>query len=215
MRTSKKSDLKIIAAQIIKTLQDSYEAKCELDFKTQFELLAAVILSAQCTDKRVNIVTPVLFKKYQNIEHFAAARINELEKIIMSTGFYKNKAANIIGCAKKILKDYNGKIPNKMNELLKLPGIGRKSANVLLAELYGKTEGIVVDTHVKRLSYRIGLTKNFEPEKIEIDLMKIIDRSVWIIFAHILIKHGRQVCTARKPLCDKCSINKICQKNIL
>ncbi|HPP86893.1 MAG TPA: endonuclease III [bacterium] len=204
---------KIILTKIINALKKLYIPKCALNYKTDFQLLVSVILSAQCTDKQVNLVTPKLFEKYKNINDFANAKLSELEKLIKSTGFYKNKAKSIKNAASEIIKNYNGKIPDKIDELTKISGIGRKTANVILAEIYQKAEGIVVDTHIKRLSYRIGLTKNTIPEKIEIDLMAVIPKKYWIDFAHLLISHGRNICKARKPLCGKCQIKKYCQKN--
>lgn len=196
---------------IIDILKKQYpKAKIALNFKNPWELLVATILSAQCTDVRVNKVTPILFKKYKSMSDYANADIKEFEKDIHSTGFYKNKAKGIIFSAKKILADFNGKVPRSMDELISLPGIGRKTANVILSSGFGIVEGIVVDTHVRRLSQRLGFTKNINPDKIEIDLMEIIPPKDWGIFSHLLILHGRQICKARKPLCGQCVINKLC-----
>ena len=198
--------------QIIKILNEKYpDPKCALDHMTPWELLVATILSAQCTDKRVNMITPALFKKYPTIEAFAQADITELEKYIHSAGFYHNKAKNIINCAKELIKQYNAVLPQNIDELTKLPGVGRKTANVLLGNAFGKNEGIVVDTHVSRLSQKIGLTKQSDPEKIEKDLMKIVDKKQWTNFSHWLILHGRETCIARRPKCNECIISDFCE----
>lgn len=198
---------------IIRILKKHYKPECALNYKTDFELLAAVILSAQCTDTRVNIVTPELFRKFPDIRAFADADITELETAVKSTGFYKNKAAAIKSAALDIINKYGGKMPDTLAELVKLRGVGRKTANVVLAEIYGRAEGIVVDTHVKRLSFRIGFTESREPEKVEIDLMKIVSKKDRIDFAHLLILHGRAVCKAQRPLCSVCQISNYCEKN--
>ena len=196
---------------IIRILKKEYpDAKIALKFKDPWQLLVATILSAQCTDTRVNKVTPELFKKYKNISDFAKADPKEFEREIRSTGFYRNKAKSIIGSAKKILSEFNGNVPDTMEELTSLPGVGRKTANVILSSGFGKTAGIVVDTHVIRLSGRLGFTKNTEPEKIEYDLMKIVPKNDWTVFSHLLILHGRKICNARKPLCAECGVNKLC-----
>jgi len=197
--------------EIIRILKKEYpDAKIALRFKNTWQLLVATILSAQCTDVRVNLVTPALFKKYKNISDFAEADPKEFEKDIHSTGFYRNKAKSIIGSAKKILSEFNGNVPDTMEELTSLPGVGRKTANVILSSGFGKIAGIVVDTHVRRLSRLLGLTKNIYPERIEEDLMKLIPRRDWGVISHLLILHGRRICNARKPLCGDCKINKIC-----
>jgi len=197
--------------KIIQVLKKEYpDAKIALRFKNVWQLLVATILSAQCTDARVNQVTPILFKKYKSVSDFAKADIKEFEKDIHSTGFYRNKAKGIIGSAKKILSDFKGAVPGTMDELTSLPGIGRKTANVILSSGFGKVEGIVVDTHVKRLSRLLGLTVNSDPGKIEQDLMKLIPREDWDAVSHLLILHGRSVCKARRPLCGDCRINKLC-----
>lgn len=201
--------------KIIQLLQKEYpNAKIALKFSNPLEILVATILSAQCTDERVNKVTAELFKKYKTVDDYANADIKKFEQEIKSTGFYKMKAKNIINAAKMIKEKFGGKVPDNMEDLLKLPGVARKTANVVLSNAYGKVEGIVVDTHVRRLSYRIGLTKNTDPNKIEQDLMKIVPKDKWFIFPYLLIDHGRKVCTARKPLCDKCIIEKYCSKNL-
>ena len=178
-----------------------------------FQLLVAVILSAQCTDERVNKVTPALFKKYPTPEKMAKANIKDIEEIIRSTGFYHAKAKSILESSKKLVSDFNGQVPNTMTELLTLRGVARKTANVVLGDFYGIDEGIVVDTHVKRLSFRLGLTKNTEPLKIEQDLMKLFDKKYWHWISHALIWHGRGPCDARKPECATCTLNKLCPKN--
>lgn len=197
--------------EIIRVLKKEYpDAKIALRFKNTWQLLVATILSAQCTDVRVNKVTPVLFKKYKNISDFAEADPKEFEKAIRSTGFYRNKAKSIIGSANKILSGFNARVPDTMEELTGLPGVGRKTANVILSSGFGKIAGIVVDTHVIRLSCRLGLTKNTEPDKIENDLMKVVPKTEWAVFSHLLILHGRKICNARKPLCGECKLNKLC-----
>lgn len=207
-----KTTLKNKVKQIITILNEKYpEPKCALDHMTPWELLVATILSAQCTDKRVNMITPALFKKFPTVESFAKADIKELEKYIHSAGFYHNKAKNIINCASELLKLYNGNLPQTLDELTKLPGVGRKTGSVLLGTAYGKAEGIVVDTHVSRLSQKIGLTKESDPEKIEKDLMKIVEKKHWINFSHWLILHGRETCIARRPKCDECIISALCE----
>ena len=199
--------------KIIDVLQKEYpQAKIELNFSNPLEILVATILSAQCTDERVNKVTAELFKKYKTVDDYANADLKKFEQEIKSTGFYKMKAKNIINAAKIIKEKFNGKVPDTMQDLISLPGVARKTANVVLGNAYGKVEGIVVDTHVRRLSYRIGLTKNTDPNKIEQDLMKIVPKDKWFIFPYLLIDHGRKICSARKPLCDKCVINKYCKK---
>jgi endonuclease-3 len=181
-----------------------------LKSKNPFEMLVATILSAQCTDKRVNGVTKSLFKKYKTVKDFAQSDVRELERDIHSTGFYRNKARHINSSAQRILKDFDGRVPRKMAELLTLPGVARKTANVVLYNAFGKNEGIAVDTHVARVSQRLGLTKNFEPVKIEIDLMRVLKQKEWGLFSLRLIQHGRQTCAARNPQCLSCILQKIC-----
>lgn len=196
---------------IIRILSAKFPSpKCALDFNSPFELLIATILSAQCTDKRVNLITPALFKKYPSVEAFAKADLKELEQDIHSAGFYHNKAKNIIGCAKGVLNLYNGELPKTLAELVKLPGVGRKTGSCLLGNAFGIAEGIVVDTHVARLSKKIGLSSNNDPEKIEQDLMKIVDKQHWIDFSHWLILQGRDICIARRPKCSSCEIKSFC-----
>ncbi len=207
-------NLKKAAQEIINTLGRKYPApECALYHESPWQLLVATILSAQCTDVRVNMVTPVLFKKFKNVAAFAAAEQSELEAAIHSTGFFRNKAKNIIACAQSLLSLYRGDVPQTLAELIDLPGVGRKTASVILGTAFGKAEGIVVDTHVIRLSQRLGLTVQSDAVKIELDLMKIIDKKHWIDFSHLLILHGRERCNARKPDCPGCELNKICPRN--
>jgi endonuclease-3 len=189
------------------------QPECALIHDSPWQLLVATILSAQCTDKRVNMVTPGLFKKFPTIESFAVAKLGEVEKAIQSTGFFRNKAKNIIACAQTLLEKFAGEIPQKLEQLVELPGVGRKTASVILGTAFGKAEGIVVDTHVKRLSFRMGLTKETDPEKVEKDLMKIIPKNKWIAFSHLLILHGRERCAARKPDCGNCELTDLCPRN--
>jgi endonuclease-3 len=199
--------------EIINILKKEYpDAKIALNFNTPIEILVATILSAQCTDERVNKVTEKLFKKYKTVKDYAEADLKEFEEEIKSTGFYHNKAKNIISSAKIIMEKYNGEVPKKMEDLLNLPGVARKTANIVLGNAYNIVEGIAVDTHVKRLSYRLGFTKNTDPEKIERDLMKIIPEKYWFIISYLLIEHGRKICDAKKPKCEKCVLEKRCPK---
>lgn len=198
--------------QIVEILKETYpDAKCSLDFEEPFQLVVAVMLSAQCTDERVNKTTPTLFERCKTIEDFANIDITELESIIHPCGFYKNKAKNIKLCAKQILEDYNGKVPMDIESLLKLAGIGRKSANVIQLEVYGIATGIAVDTHCKRISNRIGLSDKSDVSKIEQDLLKQIDKKYLKDMNHLLIWHGRNTCTARAPKCDSCSLKDYCK----
>lgn len=203
--------LKNRVKNIIEILEKEYpKAKTALVHKNPLELLIATILSAQCTDERVNKVTPGLFKLYPNAKAFADANIHELEQEIKSTGFYKAKAKNIKNCCKALIEKYQGKVPADINELVKLPGVGRKTANVVIGASFGIASGIVVDTHVKRLAIRLGLATNENPDKIESELMQIVPQSSWISFSDMLIWHGRKICQARKPKCLECPINKHC-----
>lgn len=196
---------------LIKVLKNTYpDATCSLDFKTPFQLVVAVMLSAQCTDERVNQTTPELFKRCKTIQDFIDIDLKELEKIIYPCGFYKNKAKNIKLCANQILKNFNGVVPNTMDELLTLAGIGRKSANVILLEVFGIANGIAVDTHAKRISNRIGLSSESNPEKIEQDLLKIIPKEYLKDVNHLFVWHGRKTCNSRKPLCKNCSVKEYC-----
>lgn len=207
------SDKKKHAAEIIKRLKKEYpDAHCALNHTNAFELLVATILSAQCTDERVNIVTANLFRKYRKPEDYINVAQEELEKDIHSTGFYRNKAKNIQGACQKIIDIYNGEIPNTMDELLVLNGVARKTANVVLGNAFGIASGVVVDTHVSRLSQRLGLTEETAPEKIEKDLSALVLKKDWIMFPHWLISHGRKICQARKPKCAECVLENICPK---
>lgn len=197
---------------LVKTLKNTYpDATCSLDFETPFELVVAVMLSAQCTDERVNKVTPEIFSKYSTPEDFANIDLGELEKLIHPCGFYKNKAKNIKACAQKIVTDFNGEVPHTMEELTSLPGVGRKSANVILLEVFGLTEGIAVDTHAKRISNRLGLSDKKEPEKIEQDLLKIFPKEYLKDINHLFVWHGRKTCDARNPKCDECTLKTFCK----
>jgi endonuclease III len=197
--------------KIIEGLRNTYpDAHCELDFQTPFQLIIATILSAQCTDKRVNIVTRDLFKKYRSPADLAKANPEELEQEIKSTGFYRNKAKNIRAMAKDLVEKYGGKVPNSMAALTGLAGVGRKTANVVLGNAFGINEGIVVDTHVMRLTKRLKLSSHTEPERIEQDLMKLVPQSQWTNFSHWLIWHGRRRCYARNPDCAGCEIGALC-----
>ena len=204
----KKTDIKIF----VQTLKDTYpDATCSLDFKTPFQLVVAVALSAQCTDERVNKTTPALFKRCQTIQDFADIDIKELEEIIHPCGFNKNKAKNIKLCAKQVLENFNGVVPQTMDELLTLAGIGRKSANVILLEVFGIASGIAVDTHAKRISNRIGLSSQKEPEKIEQDLLKIFPKESLKDINHLFVWHGRNTCDSRKPRCENCTVKDFCK----
>ena len=197
--------------KILPLLKKEYpEAKIALNFSNPLEILVATVLSAQCTDARVNIVTKSLFKKYRKVQDYAKANLKTFEQEIRSTGFYRNKAKNIISTAQKIVKDFGGKLPDSMDKLLQLPGVARKTANIVLFNGFGKVDGIAVDTHVRRLSQRLGLTKNQDPEKIEQDLMKILDKKEWGKFSYLLIDHGRKICDAKKPKCLECILQKLC-----
>ena len=199
------------AAELTKILPEVYPgAHTELTFKTPLQLLIATILSAQCTDRRVNMVTPALFKRYRTAADFATSSPAELEKAIQSTGFFRNKAKSIRAATAVIAEKYDGRVPGTMEELRVLPGVGRKTANVVLGNAFGKNEGIVVDTHVMRVSQRLRLTKHTDPEKIESDLMKLLPRDVWTDWSHWLIWHGRRRCFARKPDCSQCEIFRLC-----
>lgn len=196
---------------IIEILNGKFgKPKCALDYETPFELLVAVILSAQCTDVRVNIVTKEMFKKYNTPQQFAEMPLSEIEELIKSTGFFRNKAKNIKLASQRIIGEFNGEIPQSMEDLTSLAGVGRKTANVVRGEIWGLADGVTVDTHVKRLTNLIGLVKNDDPIKIEQALMKIVPKSEWIDFSHYLILQGRQVCIARRPRCNECEIREYC-----
>ena len=202
--------------RLLADLKRAYPAAdCALLHENPLQLVVATILSAQCTDERVNKVTPALFKKYRTAAEFANANSLELEKAIHSTGFYRNKAKNIRGMAKLLVEKHQGRVPQTMEELLELPGVARKTANVVLGVAFHKTEGVVVDTHVTRLSHRLGLSTQTSPEKIEKDLIRQLPRADWIWFAHAMITHGRAVCKARAPLCHQCPVRSDCPNPVL
>ena len=204
----KKNDIK----NFVQTLKNTYpDATCSLDFETPFQMVVAVMLSAQCTDERVNKTTPALFERCKTIQDFADIDIKELETIIHPCGFYKNKAKNIKLCAKQVLENFNGEVPQTMDELLTLAGVGRKSANVILLEAFGIANGIAVDTHAKRVSNRIGLSAEKEPEKIEQDLLKIFPKEYLKDINHLFVWHGRKTCDSRKPLCEQCTVKDYCK----
>lgn len=209
-----KIDRKKQAKAVISKLKKEYpDAHCALNHTSPFELLVATILSAQCTDERVNIVTADLFRKYKGPESYLEVPEEELQEDIRSTGFFRNKARNIRGACEMLVNEYGSEVPKDMEDLLSLPGVARKTANVVLGNAFGIASGVVVDTHVKRLSYRLGLTKEKTPEKIEKDLIELVPKKDWVMFSHWLIYHGRRVCKARKPDCGNCVLEKICPKN--
>lgn len=198
--------------EIIKKLKEYYpDATCSLDFETPFQMVIAVMLSAQCTDERVNKTTPQLFKKYGSPQAISKMKITELEKIIHPCGFYRNKAKNVKATAEMIINEFNGTVPNTMEELMKLPGVGRKSANVVMLEAFKSPQGIAIDTHAKRVSNKLGLSNNSDPEKIEMDLLKIIPKEYYYDVNHLFVWHGRNICTARNPKCENCPVKKYCK----
>ncbi len=200
------------ALEIIDIFNKEYpDSECTLNYESPLRLVIATQLAAQCTDARVNMVTPALFEKYPDVCAFAAADEEELMGYIRSTGFFRNKARNIIACCRKLISDFGGEVPQTMEELLTLPGVGRKTANLVLGDAFG-ISGIVVDTHASRLSRRMGFTENTDPYKIELDLLKVIPPAEQTAFCHRLVDHGRKYCTARKPKCDECPINHICKR---
>ena len=200
------------AIKIIKILKNTYpDATCSLDFNTPFEMGIAVMLSAQCTDERVNKTTPALFEKYKKPEDYLKATQEEIEQIIKPCGFYKNKAKNLLGYVKMVVEKYNGKLPQDMDELVKLPGIGRKSANVIMLEAFNSPEGIAIDTHAKRIANRLGFSIEKEPIKIEKDLVKLIPKEYFKDVNHLLVWHGRKTCDARHPKCEECTIKQYCK----
>ncbi len=199
------------APEIFERLHRAYpDARCALNFESPYQLLVATILSAQCTDKRVNMVTPELFRRYATPGALAAAKPEDLEEIIKSTGFFRNKSRSLIGMATGVAEKYGGVVPSKMEQLVELPGVGRKTANVILGNAFDRNEGVVVDTHVTRLSQRLALTKHSDPVKIEQDLMKLFPMEQWTLLAHLFIEHGRQICIARAPKCDQCVLSDLC-----
>ena len=201
------------AAKVVRRLKADYpDANCALKHRSAFQLLVATILSAQCTDQRVNLVTKDLFRRYPKPADFAAAPLGELQQAIKSTGFFRNKAKNIKACSTALMDKHKGLVPRDLDALVELAGVGRKTANVVLGTAYGIPTGVVVDTHVGRLSRRLGLTRQKDAVKVEQDLMAVLPKKEWIDFSHRMIHHGRQVCSARKPRCDECSMNKFCPK---
>jgi endonuclease-3 len=203
-------------AAVLARLHQLYpDAHCELDFTNAFQLLIATILSAQCTDKRVNMVTPRLFAEYPDPRALASARPERIEELIRSTGFYRNKAKSIMGMAAAVEERHGGAVPDEMDALVKLPGVGRKTANVILGNAFAKNEGIVVDTHVDRLAHRLGFTKQHDAVKIENDLMPLFPREKWALISHLLIWHGRRVCDAKKPRCGECVLRDICPSSLV
>ena len=197
---------------ILKGLDEAYpEAECALDHRSPWELLVATILSAQCTDARVNMVTPELFRRFPTPAAMAKAKPAELESLIRSTGFFRNKAKSILGAAQKITKEFGGKVPETLTELITVPGAARKTANVVLGVCFGKAEGVVVDTHVLRIARRLGLARGETPQKVEQELMQVLPQDRWIRFSHQIIHHGRQVCDARKPKCGQCNLEPLCR----
>lgn len=202
--------------KIISLLKKAYpDARCSLNFTNPLELLIATILSAQCTDERVNIVTRDLFRKYRSSDDYVKVSREEMEQDIRSTGFYRNKARSIQGACEIISQKHKGRVPDRVEELLALPGVARKTANVVLGNAFGIASGVVVDTHVERLTRRLGLTEQKQPEKIERDLIKLVPKRDWIDFSHLLIYHGRRVCKARAPMCEECVIEKLCPSSLL
>jgi endonuclease-3 len=210
------NELKARTRKIIGLLKKAYpDAKCSLNHSNAFELLIATILSAQCTDARVNLVTQDLFRKYRKPEDYLKVREKELQRDIRTTGFFRNKTKSIQGTAKVLTEQYGSKVPETMDELLELPGVARKTANVVMGNAFGIASGVVVDTHVTRLSHRLGLSAEKTAEKIENDLIVLVPKKDWVIFSHLLIAHGREICKARSPLCDQCVVEKHCPSSYL
>jgi endonuclease-3 len=215
-RVRRTRDAPVRAPQILARLRAVYpDARCALEHRNAFELLCATILSAQCTDARVNLVAPTLFAAYPTPDALAQARPADLEEIIKSTGFFRNKTRSLIGMAQALVAEYGGEVPRTMEELRVLPGVGRKTANVILGNAYGINEGITVDTHVSRLSRLLGLTRQDDPVKIEQDLMPLFPRDQWSLLSHLLIFHGRQVCIARRPRCGTCVLSELCPSSLV
>ncbi len=211
-----KEALRKRAQLILRRLQKEYpDAHCELDHRNAFELLCATILSAQCTDARVNMVTPTLFERYPTPEALAMAKPEDVEEIIRSTGFFRNKTKSLIGMANAVVAGHGGTIPDTMDQLRVLPGVGRKTANVILGNAFGKNEGVTVDTHVSRLSQLLGLTRNTDPERIERDLMELFPQPAWTLLSHLLIFHGRRICIARRPKCGECVLVDLCPSALI
>jgi endonuclease-3 len=207
------ADAKGQAVKVLRRLKADYpDAECALQYDTPLQLLVATILSAQCTDQRVNLVTADLFKRYPTAADLAKVRLPTLEKAVQSTGFFRNKAKNIKACCQRLVEEHEGEVPQDLDTLVNLPGVGRKTANVVLGTAFGKATGVVVDTHVGRLSRRLGLTDETDPVKAERDLMEILPRKQWVDFSHRMIHHGRQICDARRPKCDECSMRRFCPR---
>ena len=216
MKRESTDELKTRTRDVIRRLKRAYpDAKCSLNHSNPFELLVATILSAQCTDERVNIVTADLFRKYKKPEDYLKVSPRELEKDIQSTGFFRNKTKSIQGTSQVLTEEYGGQVPHTMDELLELPGVARKTANVVLGNAFGVKAGVVVDTHVTRLSHRLAFSREKTAEKIEQDLIEIVPKKDWVIFPHLLIAHGRKICKARNPLCAECPIEKLCPSSFL
>lgn len=210
-RSRKMASVQERAPEIFRRLQREYpDARCALDHRNPYELLVATILSAQCTDKRVNLVTPALFEKYPDAERLSAADPEALQDMIRSTGFFRNKTRSLLGMASAVSEKHGGAIPQRMEDLVALPGVGRKTANVVLGNAFGVDAGVVVDTHVTRLSNRLALSRQADPIKIEQDLMALFPRNQWTMLSHLLISHGREICDARRPLCEHCVVNDLC-----
>jgi endonuclease-3 len=215
-RTRTRKPTPELAAEYYRRLSAAYpDAHCALDHRNAYELLVATILSAQCTDVRVNMVTPALFAKYPTASALAEADQGELEQLIKSTGFFRNKAKSLLGMARALVEHHGGNVPANMEELTKLPGVGRKTANVILGNAFGRNDGVVVDTHVTRLANRLGLTTETDPVKIESDLMRLFPQSQWTMLSHLLIEHGRRVCDARKPKCEVCVLADLCPSSLV
>lgn len=207
------AETKQYAAKVVRRLRADYpDAHCSLTFSSPLELLIATILSAQCTDERVNKVTPELFRKYPTAAHFAKAPLQDLERAIQSTGFFRNKAKNIQACCRALVEKYDGEVPRNLDALVELAGVGRKTANVVLGTAFDIASGVVVDTHVGRICRRLGLTLEKSAENVERDLMAVLPRKQWVVFSHRMIQHGRNVCMARNPQCETCSMRKFCPK---
>ena len=206
-RVRKRDRAEAIYAGLLNAYPDAH---CALNYEDPYQLAVATILSAQCTDERVNLVTPALFRRYPGVEALSAADQEEVEGLIHSTGFFRNKAKNLIGMARAVMSDHGGELPRTMEELTRLPGIGRKTANVVLGNAFGMNEGVVVDTHVGRLAGRLGLTTQSDPVRIERELMELFPRESWTLLSHLLISHGRAICVARKPRCERCPLSQLC-----
>lgn len=208
-----RAETKRQAARVVRRLRADYpDAECALVHDTPLQLLVATILSAQCTDARVNLVTKELFRTHPTAESLARMPLEELEKAVQSTGFFRNKAKNIQACCQQLVEKYEGQVPKELDALVELPGVGRKTANVVLGTAFGLATGVVVDTHVGRISRRLGLTEEKDPVKVERDLMEVLPRKEWVMFSHRMIHHGRQICVARRPKCEQCSMRKFCPK---